>query len=136
MNVTASVAGVYTNTIAVGDLTTSGGSNTVAANATLTVGVPSFTVAKSALTYSDPLNGTTLPKAIPGAVVTYSIQVVNSGAGTADNNTTVIVDAMPANTRLFVGNIGAGRVRADCVCQRHTFERIDLYVHQPGKRDR
>jgi len=105
--VTAAVAGVYNNTIAVGALSTSGGSNTVAANATLTVGLPSFTVAKSVLTYSDPLNGTTLPKAIPGAVVTYSIQVTNTGAGTADNNTTVILDAIPANTQLFVGNLGA-----------------------------
>ena len=106
VNVTASVAGVYTNTIDVGALTTSGGSNTVAANATLTVGIPSFTVAKSVLLVSDPVNGTTLPKAIPGAVVSYSIQVTNSGAGTADNNTTVIVDAIPGNTRLFVGDLG------------------------------
>ena len=107
LGVTASVAGVYTNTIAVGALSTSAGSNTVAANATLTVGMPSFTVAKSVLLVSDPVNGTTLPKAIPGAVVSYSIQVTNSGAGTADNNTTVIVDAIPANTQLFVGDLGA-----------------------------
>ena len=106
VNVTAAVAGVYNNTIAVGALTTSGGSNTVAANATLMVGLPSFTVAKSVLTYSDPVNGTTLPKAIPGAVVTYSIQITNSGPATADNNTTLIVDPIPANTRLFVGDLG------------------------------
>lgn len=106
VNVTAAVPGVYTNTIGVGALTTSGGSNTVAANATLTVALPSFTVAKSVLLVSDPVNGTTLPKAIPGAVVSYSIQVTNTGAGTADNNTTLIVDAIPANTRLFVGDLG------------------------------
>jgi uncharacterized repeat protein (TIGR01451 family) len=107
VNVTATVAGIYSNTIPVGELTVNGGrSNTVAANATLTVGLPSFTVAKSVLTYSDPLNGTTLPKAIPGAVVTYSIQVTNTGLGTADNNTTLIVDPIPANTRLFVGDLG------------------------------
>ncbi len=106
VNVTAVAAGVYTNTIPVGALTTSGGSNTVAANATLTVALPSFTVAKSVLLVSDPVNGTTLPKAIPGAVVSYSIQVTNSGAGTADNNTTLIIDAIPVNTRLFVGDLG------------------------------
>ncbi|MBA2414177.1 MAG: hypothetical protein H0V63_15340 [Burkholderiaceae bacterium] len=106
VRVTATVAGTYTNTIPVGGLTTSGGSNTVAANATLTVALPSFTVAKSVLLVSDPVNGTTLPKAIPGAVVSYSIQVTNTSAGTADNNTTFIVDPIPANTRLFVGDLG------------------------------
>ncbi|MGH6610595.1 MAG: hypothetical protein ACRECQ_10080, partial [Burkholderiaceae bacterium] len=106
VNVTATVPGIYTNTIGVGALTTSGGSNTVATTDTLAVGLPSFTVAKSVLLVSDPFNGTTLPKAIPGAVVSYSIQVTNAGAGTADNNTTLIVDPMPANTRLFVGNLG------------------------------
>ena len=106
VNVTASVAGVYTNTIPVGALSTSGGNNTVAASATLSVGVPSFTVAKSVLLVSDPVNGTTLPKAIPGAVVSYSIQVTNTGAGAADNDTTLIVDPIPANTRMFVGDLG------------------------------
>ena len=107
VNVTATVAGVYSNTIPVGELTVNGGrSNAVAASATLTVGIPSFIVAKSVLLVSDPINGTTLPKAIPGAVVSYSIQVTNTGAGTADNDTTVIADAIPANTRMFVGNLG------------------------------
>ena len=106
VNVTAAAAGVYTNTIPVGALTTSGGTNTVAATATLSVGSPSFTVAKSVLLVSDPVNGTTLPKAIPGAVVSYSILVTNTGPGRADSNTTVIVDAIPANTRLFVGDLG------------------------------
>ncbi len=106
VRVTAVTAGAYANTIAVGALTTSGGSNTVAANATLTVATPSFTVAKTVLLVSDPVNGAVLPKAIPGAVVSYSIQVTNSGAGTADNNTTLVDDAIPANTRMFVGDLG------------------------------
>ena len=107
VNVTATATGVYTNTIPAGAFTSSGGSNARAANATLTVASPSFTVAKTVLLVSDPVNGITLPKAIPGAVVSYSIQVTNSGAGTADNNTTLIVDPIPANTRLYVGDIGA-----------------------------
>lgn len=114
VNVTASVAGVYTNTIAVGALTTSAGSNVLAANATLAVAaVPSFIVAKSVLPVSDPVNGTTLPKAIPGAVISYSIQVTNTGIGTADNDTTLIVDPIPANTRMFVGDlagVGSGPI--------------------------
>ena len=107
VNVTASVPGVYTNTIPVGALTVNGGrSNTVAAVATLTVGIPSFTVAKSVTVVSDPVNGTVVPKAIPGAVMAYSVQVINTGVGTADNNTTLISDPIPANTQLFVGDLG------------------------------
>ena len=106
LGVTASVAGVYTNTIAVGALSTSAGSNTVAANATLTVGMlPAFTVAKTVSVISDPVNGGTTPKAIPGAIMQYSILVTNSGVGTATDNTTVITDPIPANTQLYVGDL-------------------------------
>ena len=71
--------------------------------------MPSLLVVKSAQPYSDPVNGTTNPKAIPGAFVTYTIQVINSGNGAVDNNTTVITDPIPANTELFVGDFdGAG----------------------------
>lgn len=70
---------------------------------------PSLTIVKSVLTYSDPVNGTTGPKAIPGSFMLYTVIVTNSGAGTVDNNTTVITDPLPANTELYVGDInGAG----------------------------
>ena len=36
----------------------------------------------------------------------YSILVTNSGVGAATVNTTVITDAIPTNTRLFVGDLG------------------------------
>lgn len=71
--------------------------------------LPSLTVVKSVQAFSDPVNGTTNPKAIPGSVMQYTIQVVNTGPGTVDVNTTVITDPIPANTELFVGDInGAG----------------------------
>jgi uncharacterized repeat protein (TIGR01451 family) len=71
--------------------------------------LPSLTVVKSVQTYSDPANGTTGPKAIPGAVMLYTVIVTNSGAGLVDNNTTVVTDPIPANTALFVGDLnGAG----------------------------
>ena len=34
---------------------------------------------------TDPFNGTTNPKAIPGARVTYTLDLSNTGSGTADN---------------------------------------------------
>ncbi len=67
---------------------------------------PSITLVKSVQTYSDPINGTTSPKAIPGSFMTYTILATNSGAGAVDNNTTVITDAIPANTELYVNDIG------------------------------
>jgi hypothetical protein len=67
--------------------------------------LPSLAVLKSVQTYSDPVNLTTNPKAIPGALMTYNIAVLNSGAGAVDSGTTVITDPIPANTALFVGDI-------------------------------
>jgi hypothetical protein len=76
------------------------------ASATLTVGsaLPSLTVVKSVQAVSDPVNGTTTPKPIPGAVMQYTIQVMNSGPGVVDNNSTVITDVIPADTVMCVTN--------------------------------
>jgi uncharacterized repeat protein (TIGR01451 family) len=67
---------------------------------------PSFTVVKSAQTTSDPFNGSTDPKAIPGAEVLYTIRLTNSGAGTTTANTVQVSDSVPANTELFVNSLG------------------------------
>ncbi len=53
-------------------------------------------VSKSITTLSDPINGTSAPKAIPGAVARYTVTAVNRGPGSADINTVVVVDALPA----------------------------------------
>ena len=66
-------------------------------------------VLKSTQTFSDPVNGTTNPKAIPGASVIYTIAVTNQGNGPTDTNTVVLTDAVPENTSLFVGDLdGSG----------------------------
>ena len=67
---------------------------------------PILTVLKSALTTSDPINGATSPYNIPGATVLYSVRTTNSGLGTPDNNTVVVTDPIPANTELFVNDLG------------------------------
>ncbi len=69
---------------------------------------PTLTATKISAVVSDPLNGTTNPKRIPGAFVDYTISVSNSSAGFVDNNTTVFTDAIPANTSLFVQDLVAG----------------------------
>jgi uncharacterized repeat protein (TIGR01451 family) len=42
-----------------------------------------LTVSKTTSVYSDPANGLVNPKAIPGAILTYTISIVNNGSGTA-----------------------------------------------------
>ena len=59
-----------------------------ASNATLTL-------AKTSSVISDPANGTANPKAIPGAVVGYTIAVTNTGASTVDLNSVLLVDSLP-----------------------------------------
>ncbi len=49
-----------------------------------------LTMAKVAQVISDPVNGTTNPKMIPGAIVRYSITVTNTGNGPVDNSTAAV----------------------------------------------
>ncbi len=69
-----------------------------AANATLTI-------VKSSTLVSDPVNGAVNPKAIPGAIVRYSLVVANSGNLPVDNNSVFIIDSLPAE--LSVGTAAA-----------------------------
>jgi uncharacterized repeat protein (TIGR01451 family) len=64
-----------------------------------------LTIAKSSVVAEDPFNGTTNPKAIPGARVTYTLDVANTGTGAADNVS--IVDMIPAFTVFRVGSVAA-----------------------------
>jgi uncharacterized repeat protein (TIGR01451 family) len=57
------------------------------AGGTFTVTSATIAVAKAAVVYSDPMNGTTNPKAIPGAVVTYTVTITNSAGASASNVT-------------------------------------------------
>jgi len=63
---------------------------------------PSLTVVKSSEVLSDPVDGSTNPKRIPGSVVRYIVNVTNSGTGVVDASTLVITDPIPANTSLCV----------------------------------
>lgn len=67
------------------------------------VQVASLTVAKTSVVISDPVNGSTNPKAIPGARVRYTITVTNSGATAATSVS--LTDPIPANTTFFAGSI-------------------------------
>lgn len=53
---------------------------------------PNLTISKTSVVYSDPVNGTTTPKAIPGAIVLYTITITNSG--TADAKAVTVADSL------------------------------------------
>ena len=68
---------------------------------------PSFTTVLSSPLVSDPYNGSINPKAIPGAIRLYSLNVSNGSAGTPDSNSVVVVQPVPANMALYVDDLGA-----------------------------
>jgi hypothetical protein len=97
--------GVALNTRLTSTATVGGQTSEFGGNVLVTSG-PSLLVTKQTSTVSDP-TGQAQPKSIPGAVKLYTITVTNQGAGALDSNSVLIVDPVPTNTRLFVGNLGA-----------------------------
>lgn len=63
-------------------------------------------VTKVSTLISDPTNGTTNPRAIPGAVIEYCILVQNPGSGTATN--VVGTDTIPASVTYTPSSIASG----------------------------
>ena len=77
-----------------------------------TVTFTTLSVTKTLVTRRDPVNGTTLPKAVPDAWVQYQLTVVNQGPGAIDANTVVVVDALSANTAMCVTTACSGAASA------------------------
>ena len=77
-------------------------------------GMASILVVKSAVAISDPINGITSPKIIPGSVMEYTVIVTNSGPGPADDNSTVLTDAVPANMTMYVDTGSGDPVTFSC----------------------
>ncbi|MFO1426742.1 MAG: hypothetical protein U1F11_07155 [Steroidobacteraceae bacterium] len=67
-----------------------------------------LSIQKTSAVVSDPLNGTTNPKAIPGSVVEYTITLTNTGAVAAAG--LVLSDPVPTNTT-FAQNQYSGNTR-------------------------
>lgn len=116
VDVTASTAASYVNTVAAGGATATVGGRAVAnvdpASSTLVV-TGAMSAGKTATIISDAVNGTTNPFAIPGATVEYLISFTNPGPGAIDAGTIVISDAIPANTNFVnaaIGGPGSGAI--------------------------
>jgi hypothetical protein len=78
---------------------------------------PALSMTKASVAFSDPLNGTTNPKLIPGAFVDYTLTVNNPAAVTGPppipgysvtSGSVIVSDPTPTNLALFVGNLGGG----------------------------
>ena len=63
-------------------------------------------LAKTSSIVSDPVNGTSNPKAIPGAVMRYCLLVTNNGSATATS--IVIADAVPATMTYIPASLRSG----------------------------
>ena len=98
-------AGVSIGSVLTSTATLSGQTSEFGGNVAVTSG-PTLTHLKSVAVLSDPLNNTSNPKSIPGAMEIYTLRLTNQGSGTVDNNTVAIVDAVPANTTLCVQDLG------------------------------
>jgi large repetitive protein len=98
--VTVNPTGPYANTASGATSTT----DPVSSNnsATITPSTVNLTIVKSSQLISDPINGTTNPKVIPGAIIDYTLTISNSGTAPIDANTIVIEDNLPPETMPYV----------------------------------
>ncbi|HEU4602325.1 MAG TPA: hypothetical protein VFS24_10170 [Steroidobacteraceae bacterium] len=101
-------SGVAIGSILTATATLNGQTSEFGGNVVVTSG-PTLVHAKTVAVLSDPLNNTTNPKSIPGAIEVYTVRVTNQGQGAVDNNTLRVIDAIPANTAMYVLDIaGSG----------------------------
>ena len=68
--------------------------------------VANLLIAKTSSIVSDPINGTTNPKAIPGATMRYCLLVTNGGSATA--TAIYVADPLPATTSFVPGSLRSG----------------------------
>jgi uncharacterized repeat protein (TIGR01451 family) len=73
-----------------------------------------LTVTKSSTVVSDPFNLLVNPKAIPGAVIEYCLDIANGGSAAASS--IVMTDAIPANTAYLPNSIKVSAVGAGTAC--------------------
>lgn len=68
--------------------------------------ITTLNVSKTSTVVSDPVNGTTNPKAIPGALIRYCVTVANSGTVAA--STVIATDTLPADVTYVPNSLRTG----------------------------
>jgi fimbrial isopeptide formation D2 family protein len=82
----------------------SASTSTVSASFSVVDPLP-LTMTKVSSASSDPIDGTTNPKMIPGARAAYTVTVANPNAFATNSDTIIVSDKTPTNLKLYVGNI-------------------------------
>lgn len=85
-----------------------------------TVSTATLTVIKTSKVVSDPVNGTTMPKMIPGAVVEYCIAVQNAPGGAWATNIDA-TDVLPAGLTFSAGTILVNGTLTGSTCNADGF---------------
>ena len=63
---------------------------------------------KVSTVFSDPINGASNPKAIPGSIIDYAITVSNTGSVQTDSGEVAITDQVPPQTKFCLADLTAG----------------------------
>jgi uncharacterized repeat protein (TIGR01451 family) len=74
----------------------------------------SLSVLKTSAVFSDPVNNTSDPKAIPRAIMEYNILVSNNGVSDTDTESVFVTDTVPPETKLCLSDLdgaGSGPIR-------------------------
>jgi hypothetical protein len=98
--------GITLGTVLTATATLAGQTSEFSGNAIVTGG-PALVHMKTVSVLNDPFNGATNPRSIPGSLQRYVIRVSNQGTGPVDADSIAIIDAVPANTKMFVLDVGA-----------------------------
>lgn len=97
-----STAGTYLNSARA----SFGTATTATVSATFTVINPApLTMVKASQASTDPYNGATNPKLIPGGRAAYTVTIANPNGFAATADSIVILDPTPANLKLYVSHI-------------------------------
>jgi hypothetical protein len=98
--------------------------------------LPALRVQKTVAVQSDPVNGTTNPKRIPGSTQRYEVNVTDTGPDTVDASTLVIVDPVPSGAALYVATASGDPVQFvdGAVSSNLTFTYVAnvSYSNRPG----
>ncbi|MEY8248132.1 MAG: hypothetical protein RPT11_07065 [Bermanella sp.] len=81
--------------------------------------LPSIALTKTVNVVSDPINDTNNPKAIPGALIRYTIKAINSGRGKSDDSSLILQDEIPVNAELYIGDISCPANGLGPVCYQN-----------------
>jgi hypothetical protein len=114
--------------------TTLGGQTSEFSGNVVVTGGPNLVHAKTVAVVEDPFNSTTNPKSIPGSVQNYTLRVTNQGTGPVDNDSLVVVDAVPVGTDLRVADLGAPGSGPVAFSNGHAEQRTELFVHRARQR--